>query len=112
MRTVSVVFLANVAGATLGKQADCVVCETDGTQAKLGSRSLLKYRLAQLSFEENHHVLWEEAKILETEKNSVYGKYKEVAYVACLQDPISQPTVKISLMWHPSSGMNCLRNVF
>jgi hypothetical protein len=35
------VFLAHVAGATLGKQAD-VGRETEGTRAKLGSRSLGK----------------------------------------------------------------------
>ena len=42
-------------------------------------------RLAQLLCEENHRVLWEEAKILETAKNSVYRKYQEETYVACLQ---------------------------
>jgi len=31
-------------------------------------------KLAQHSFEQNHRVLWEEAKILETEKNPVYRK--------------------------------------
>jgi len=51
--------------------------KTRGTQAKLGSRLLGKSRLAQHSFEENHRVLWEEAKILETEKNPAYTKYKE-----------------------------------
>jgi len=40
-------------------------------------------------------------KILETVKNPVYMKYKEVAYMACLQNPISQPSVKISSIWHP-----------
>ena len=45
---------------------------------------LERSRLAQHSFEENHHVLWEEAMILETERKPVYRKYKEVAYKACL----------------------------
>jgi hypothetical protein len=58
-------------------------------------------RLAEHSFEENHRVLWEEAKILETEKNLVYGKYKEAAYMACLQHPISRPILEISPIWHP-----------
>jgi len=40
--------------------------------------------LAQHSFEENHHVLWDEAMILETERKPVYSKYKEVAYIVCL----------------------------
>jgi hypothetical protein len=33
-------------------------------------------RLAEHSFEEDRSVLWEETKILETEKNAVYRKYK------------------------------------
>ena len=45
--------------------------DAQGTQAKLGIRSLGKIELADHSFEENHRVLWEEAKILETEKNAV-----------------------------------------
>jgi len=39
--TVSVAFLAHMAGAAMGKQAD-VGRETAGTRAKLGSRSLGK----------------------------------------------------------------------
>ena len=39
--------------------------------------------------EENHCKVWKEAKILETEMNSVYRKYKEGAYVSYLQNPIS-----------------------
>jgi hypothetical protein len=45
---------------------------------------LERSRPAQHSFEENHHVLWEEAMILETEKKPVYRKYNEVANIACL----------------------------
>jgi hypothetical protein len=54
---------------------------------------LERSRLAQPSFEENPLVLWEEAKILETEKNPVFRKYKEATYIACLQNPISQASV-------------------
>jgi predicted GIY-YIG superfamily endonuclease len=45
---------------------------------------LERSKLAQHSFEENHHVLWKEAMILETERKPVHRKYKEVAYIACL----------------------------
>jgi len=58
-------------------------------------------RLAQHSFEQNHRVLGEEAKILETEKNPLYRKYKEATNMACLQNPISPPSVDISPIWHP-----------
>ena len=49
----------------------------------------------------NRHVLCEEAKILETEKNPVYRKYKEAAYVTCLRNPFNLPSVEISPLWHP-----------
>ena len=66
--------------------------ETEGTPAKLGSLSLGKI---QTSTTQNPLVLWEEAKILETEKNPVYRKYKEATCVACLQYPISRASVEI-----------------
>jgi hypothetical protein len=53
-------------------------------------------RVAQHLFEENYLVLWEEAKILETEKNPVYRKKKKAVYMACLQNPISRTSVEIS----------------
>jgi hypothetical protein len=40
-------------------------------------------RLAQHSFEE-------------TRKNPVYRKYKEVACMTCLQNPVSLPSIEIS----------------
>ena len=58
-------------------------------------------RLAQHSFEQNCRVLREEVKILETEKNPVYRKYKEATDMACLQNPINRPSVEISPIWHP-----------
>jgi len=57
---------------------------------------LERSRLAQHSFDENHHVLWEEAMILETEKKPAYRKYKEVAYIACLLNPITKPVLEVS----------------
>ena len=62
---------------------------------------LERSRLSQHSFEENHRVLWEGSKILKTEKKSVCRKYKEAAYVVCLQNPISRLSVEISPIWHP-----------
>jgi hypothetical protein len=62
---------------------------------------LEKSRLAQNSFEANHRVLWEEAKILETEQNPMYRKYQEKAYMACLQNPISRTSVVFPPIWLP-----------
>jgi hypothetical protein len=44
----------------------------------------------------NHHVLWEEAKILETEMNAVYRKHKEAAYMVRLLNPVNPASVEIS----------------
>jgi len=38
----------------------------------------------------------EQAKILATENNPVCRTYKEGAYMTCLQNPISRPSVEIS----------------
>jgi hypothetical protein len=54
-------------------------------------RNLLleKSKLAQHAYEEGNRVGWDDAKILETESNSKYRKYKELAHMACLSNPIS-----------------------
>jgi hypothetical protein len=70
-------------------------CKTWGTQAKFRRRSSGK-RLAQHSFEKNHCVVWKEARVLEVEINSVYRKYKEAAYLSCLQNPIDKSSTEIS----------------
>jgi hypothetical protein len=60
-----------------------------------------KSNLAHPACEEGHRVGWDEARILEIESNSKYRKYKESAYVACLTNPISQPSLGISPIWIP-----------
>jgi hypothetical protein len=42
---------------------------------------------------------WDEARTLEIESNSRYRKYKELAHMACLTNPISQPSLDISPIW-------------
>jgi hypothetical protein len=46
-------------------------------------------------------VVCDEARILEIESNSRYGKYKESAHKASLTNPISQPSSDISPIWIP-----------
>jgi hypothetical protein len=60
-----------------------------------------KLKLAQHAYEEGHTVDWDEARILEIESNSRYRKYKESAHMACLTNPISQPSLDISPIWIP-----------
>jgi hypothetical protein len=46
-------------------------------------------------------VSWDEAKILAIEGTSRYRKYKESAYMACVNNPISQSSLQISPVWIP-----------
>jgi hypothetical protein len=62
---------------------------------------LEKSKLAQHAYEEGHRVGWADARILETENNSRYRKYKESVLVICLTNPISQPSLDISPVWIP-----------
>jgi hypothetical protein len=62
---------------------------------------LEKSKLAQRAYEEVIRVSWDEAGILEIESNSRYRKYKESAHVACLTNPIRQPSLDISPVWIP-----------
>jgi hypothetical protein len=57
---------------------------------------LEKSKLAQHAHEEGHRIGWDDARILEIESNSRYRKYKESAHMACLTNPISQPSLDIS----------------
>jgi hypothetical protein len=58
-------------------------------------------KLAQQAYEEGHHMGWNEAKILHTETNSRYRKYKESGHTVCLENPISQPSLEISHVLFP-----------
>jgi hypothetical protein len=60
---------------------------------------LEKSKVAQHAYEEGHRIGWDEAKVLEIESNSRYRKYKESAHMACLTNPISQPSLDISPIW-------------
>jgi hypothetical protein len=62
---------------------------------------LEKSKLAQHSYEEEHRICWNEAKVLQIEPNTIYRKYKESAHMSLLEHPISQPSVDISPVWTP-----------
>jgi hypothetical protein len=42
---------------------------------------------------------WDDARVLEIESKSRYGKYKESAHMACLTNPINQSSLDISPIW-------------
>jgi hypothetical protein len=60
-----------------------------------------KSKLAQHAFEEGHQISWNEAKILQIEVNSRQRKYKESAHMACMDNPISQPSMEFHPIWIP-----------
>jgi hypothetical protein len=62
---------------------------------------LEKSKLAQHAYEEGHRLGWDDARILDIERNSRYRKYKESAHMTCLTNPISQTTSDISPIWIP-----------
>jgi hypothetical protein len=60
-------------------------------------QSLLeKSKLSQRAYEAGHAVGLDNSRILQIENNSRYRKYKESDHVACLTNPISQPSLDIS----------------
>jgi hypothetical protein len=62
---------------------------------------LEKSKPASHAYEEGHRIGWDDARILDIESNSRYRKYKESAHMACVTNPISQPSVGISPIWIP-----------
>jgi hypothetical protein len=62
---------------------------------------LEKSILAQNAYREGHRVIWDEARILETESNSRHRKCKESAHTVCLKTPASQALLDISPIWVP-----------
>jgi hypothetical protein len=67
----------------------------------VSNRFLLeKSKLTQHANEGGHRVSWDDARSLETESNNRYRKYKEFAHMACLTNPISQPSFDFSI-WIP-----------
>jgi hypothetical protein len=58
-----------------------------------------KSRLAKHAYEEGHHMQWKEAKVVQTDANNMCRKYKEAAHIACIMNPVSQPSLEISPIW-------------
>jgi hypothetical protein len=73
----------------------------EAAQHNLKEGLLEKSKLAQHAYEEGHRVGWDEARILKIESNSRYRRYKKSAHMACLTNPISQPSLDISPIWIP-----------
>jgi hypothetical protein len=58
-----------------------------------------KSKLVQHGYEEGRRVIWNEVRISEIESNSGCRKYKESSHMACLTNPIIQPSLDISPIW-------------
>jgi hypothetical protein len=60
-----------------------------------------KPTLAKHAYDEGHHIIWKEAKVLQVESNHIRRKYKELPDITCAIQPISQPSLKMLLIWTP-----------
>jgi hypothetical protein len=60
-----------------------------------------KSKLAQHVYEESRQIHWNKARVLQTEPNTIYRKYKELDYMSPLSNLISQPSLDISPIWIP-----------
>jgi hypothetical protein len=72
-------------------------------------------KLAQHAYEVCHRVGTDEASILEIESKSRYRKYKELAHMACLTNPISQLSLDFSPIWIPlisNENINSQKNLY
>jgi len=111
LRTVSVVFLAHVAGATMGKQAD-VGRETEGTQAKLGSRSLGKIQTSTAFVSRESPCTMRRSEHFRNKRIQCTGSIRKQpawhVYKILSADPASK-FLPSGTLW---SGMNCLSDVF
>jgi hypothetical protein len=87
-----------------------IPCECGETSRPLGIwigeyRSNLKQALMEKSrldkhaHEEGHHIQWKEVKVVQTETNNMCRKYKEIAHMVCITNPISQPSLETSTIW-------------
>jgi hypothetical protein len=46
-----------------------------------------------------HQICWEDSKVLHTEPNTTYRKYKELAYMSLAAHLLSRPTLESSPIW-------------
>jgi hypothetical protein len=53
-------------------------------------------RLAKHANEEGLRIKWNEAKAVQIETNNICRKNKDAANMACITNPISQPSLEIS----------------
>jgi hypothetical protein len=95
----------NVPDAAMATQADFQPCGSVNVRVRYNHKELIleQLKLAQHDYEEGHSVGWDDARILEIESNSRYRKYKELAHMTFLTNPISQPSLDISPTLIPSS---------
>jgi hypothetical protein len=78
----------HAAETTLTKPADFQLRGSVNT-GTISTEGLEKSKLAHHAYEECHMVAWNEARILEIERNSTHKNHKPLAHIAFLNNPIS-----------------------
>jgi hypothetical protein len=90
--TVSVAFPRECGRSYTGETGRSLAMQLREHRHNLKDGLLVKSKLAQHAYEENHRVGWDDAKILETESNSKFKKYWESAYIHSMLNQFDQPT--------------------
>jgi hypothetical protein len=60
-----------------------------------------KSKLAPHACDEGHRIIWKEAVVLQIESNYMWRKCKDLAYVTCAHQPVSQSSLETSPVWTP-----------
>jgi hypothetical protein len=81
----------NVAEDTLAKQIDLLPCNSVNI-GKISKKSSRKIKVSPT---------WDDGRILKIGSNSKYRKCKESDHMACLTNPTSQSSMRISPIWIP-----------
>jgi hypothetical protein len=71
-------------------------------QDRVFRRNFYRKDLKVHAYEEGHKICWNEAKVLEIERNTIYRKHKESTHMSPIDLPISQPSFDICPIWIPA----------
>ena len=75
-------------------------------QKKVKQGETTSSKLAEHSWDNEHHFNWVEAKPLMFEDNTFKRKFKEAAMIHATKEPVSQPSIEIQPVWKPLLKQN------
>jgi hypothetical protein len=72
-----------------------------GTGQHINRGEIIKSKIAEYSWEEDHRIQQDKTQILHTEENSIIRKLKETVFIKTAEQVISQPSIHVSTIWLP-----------